>query len=59
MVILPIAFRKIIYRPNMHGFLYMDDIYIILNFLSSILLLYFVNIFRSKLSIYLFIKTFF
>jgi hypothetical protein len=59
MVILPIVVQKIIYKPNMHGFLHIDEIHIILIFLSSILLLYFFNIFTSKLSIYLLIKIFF
>jgi hypothetical protein len=46
MVILPIVFWKIIYKFNMHGFLHMDEIYIIF-FIKYIIIIIFFNIFTS------------
>jgi hypothetical protein len=59
MVILPIVVQKIIYKPNMHGFLHIDEIHIILIFFIKYIIIIFFNIFTSKLSIYLLIKIFF
>ena len=45
MVILPIVVQKIIYKPNMHGFLHIDEIHIILIFfIKYIIIIFFQHI---------------